>query len=61
MILKFQNHYKKLPVPLLYMQILNVLPNQFLLVNQILMILLFKITKNTNHQDFIFISKDLME
>ena len=43
------------------MQILNALPNHFLLVNPILMILTLTLTKNTSRLDFVSISKGLME
>ena len=47
-ILNFQNHYKKLPTLLLYMQILNVSQNQLIVVNQIPIVLLLKSIKNMN-------------
>ena len=47
-ILNFQNHYKKHPIPLLYMQILNVSQNQLIFVNQIQIVLLLKSIKNMN-------------
>ena len=43
------------------MQILKALPNHFLLVNPILMILALTLTKNTSRLDFVSISKGLME
>ena len=43
------------------MQILNALPNHFLLVNPILMILDLTLTKNTSRLDFVSMSQVLME
>ena len=53
-ILNFQNHYKKLPTLLLYMQILNVSQNQLIVVNQIPIVLLLKSIKNMNQVVIVF-------